>query len=164
MGVLIATDSVQAWFSAFPYAVAKEEMAGLQADLQKISTRIYVLQEAISLYERHMPEEARAADKARATNGTGDNSVETSPVEPPQQVRQSLRKALLGTFGVDPAREWTTDGLWELLAAQSMVRRDQQGKNNLFATLSNLTKQGQLERLEKGRYRLKVSAPVIPGL
>jgi hypothetical protein len=74
-------------------------------------------------------------------------------------MRPTLRDAIQVLFADAPHREWNTDELFDELTTRGWLRRDNQGKANMFAMLSVMTQQGQLERPRRGVYRLKVSAP-----
>lgn len=141
-------DPIKTWLDSFPYETAKAEQMKLQQQMQDLGVQLYKLQEAIQLYERHHGTEP-------------EHPISPSPpvavtAPPPEAVaaRPSLREAIKIVLSQVPGKEWHTDSIREVLVNRGLLRGDAGGKNNLFAMLSIMARDGQVERVRTGWYRM----------
>lgn len=148
-------ESFTAWVNSFPYEDAKKELEDLRAQVSDLNTRFYQLQELIQLYDR-IRSALPASSAPPATNLLED-------IQPVQVGKFTVREAIRTLMAEHPERNWTSDQIWGLLTQRGWLRNDPQGKANMFAMLSTMTSQGQIERVERGVYRLLVSAPEVPS-
>ena len=149
------------WIETFPYKELVAELEDLQKRVQLLNTRLFALQDLKQMYER-----VRAL---QASGNAEPSPLPTQPlppghppINPPTTapIKPTLRDSIQVLMSDDPGRKWSSDELWEELTVRGWLRRDEQGKANMFAMLSTMTQQGQLERVKRGVYRVKVSAPV----
>ncbi len=146
-------DRLNLWIDSFPYTDAKRELDELRSELVRVNARMVALQDLIQMYDRirnPRPAGSPSPDLLADIDLGG------------QTTKLSLREAIRTLIAEHPEREWSSDQIWGHLTQRGWVRSDQQGKANMFAMLSVMTQQGQLERPSRGVYRLKVSAPEVP--
>jgi hypothetical protein len=143
-------DQFASWIERFPYDQLVAELDGLQKEVQKLNTRLFALLELKQMY-----------DRIRTMQGSSGDEPQT-PAEPQRETvpaKPTLRDSIQTLIASDANREWSTDELWNELTTRGWLRRDDQGKANMFAMLSVMTQQGQANRVKRGVYRAKVSAP-----
>jgi hypothetical protein len=144
-------DRLNLWIDSFPYGEAKKELEELRSELVRVNARMVALQDLIQMYDRMRTSQP----------GTSPTDL-LAEIEPAgQMTKLSLREALRTLMAEHPERDWTSDQLWGHLAQRGWVRSDQQGKANMFAMLSVMTQQGQIDRVARGVYHMKMSAPEV---
>jgi hypothetical protein len=151
-------DTFNSWIEKFPYDDLIAELNDLQQQVQALNARLFALQDLKQMYER-----IRAFQPAQDGASISREPGSTATSAAPPAAKPSLREAVRTVMASDPDRDWKSDQLWEDLTTKGWLRRDKQGRANMFAMLSTMTQQGQLERAGRGVYRLKVSIPETPG-
>jgi hypothetical protein len=155
-----------AWVRSFPYEKSQAQLRQLQAAQRRLAEEINRLVSAIEFYKTQlklMDLEPPAELEVEEEEGQPPLPMPRTPVAPPvpqaplegsQSGRPTLRNAVVILLQQARGEPRSTAELRDELVGRGWLRPDRQGRNNLHAMLSIMTKSGQLLRVATGVYRL----------
>jgi hypothetical protein len=138
----------------------KREFSDIRAEIRRCTDQINWwserkghLESYLRVTEALLNTEAAAAEHEAAPSAAHSvNAVDVTRID-----------LVLQVFSEDPTREWSPAEIHLELQARGLIPRDESVRKNTQSAVSRLHERDAIERIAKGRYRLRPRLSVVPG-